>query len=279
MNYKIVIDSCGEFLPEWRCDQRFASVPLILTVDGEDIPDDETFHQASFLKKVAASRTCPKSSCPSPERYLRACDGNPGHIYVVTISAGLSGSHNSALMGRALYLESHPNARLHVFNSRSASVGQTLIAERIAALEEEGLPFETIIERVERYIEGQRTYFVLDNLETLRKNGRLGKVKSLVANALKIKPVMGSTPEGTICQLGQSRGIEKALMKMVDFIEREAVETEQKILGITHCNCRERALKLRDELLSRMKFRDAVVLDTGGVSSLYANDGGVIVVV
>ncbi len=279
MDYKIVIDSCGEFLPEWSCDERFASVPLILTVDGEEIIDDETFHQPSFLKKVADSSSCPQSSCPSPESYLRAYDGDSRHIYVVTLSASLSGSHNSALMGKALYLESHPDAMLHVFNSRSASVGQTLIAERIALYEEQGLPFETIIERVEHYIEGQHTYFVLEDLETLRKNGRLGRVKGLVASALKIKPVMGSTQDGNIQLLGQSRGMGKALRKMVDFIEREAVETEHKILGITHCNCLERALMLREELLSRLPFRDTVILDTGGVSSMYANDGGVIVVV
>ena len=64
--------------------------------------------------------------------------------------------------------------------------------------EEQGLSFEEIIEKVEAYIDSQMTWFVLENLETLRKNGRLSKVKAFVATALRIKPVMVSTPEGEI---------------------------------------------------------------------------------
>ena len=78
MNYKIVIDSCGELLERWKEDERIESVPLTLTVEGEDVVDDETFDQASFLKKVADSPNCPKSSCPSPERYMQAYDCGAG---------------------------------------------------------------------------------------------------------------------------------------------------------------------------------------------------------
>ena len=53
MSYKIVMDSCGEFLEEWKEDARFESVPLVLTVGNEEIVDDSSFDQAEFLKKVA----------------------------------------------------------------------------------------------------------------------------------------------------------------------------------------------------------------------------------
>ena len=66
MSYKIVIDSCGELLERWKEDERIESIPLTLTVEGEDIVDDETFNQAEFLQKIADSPNCPKSSCPSP---------------------------------------------------------------------------------------------------------------------------------------------------------------------------------------------------------------------
>ena len=103
-----------------------------------------------------------------------------------------------------------------MFNSSSASIGETLIALKREECEKEGLGFQQVIEKVEAYIESQHTYFVLESLEALRKNGRLSNLKAFVANALNIKPVMGSTPEGTICQLDQARGINRALKKMVD---------------------------------------------------------------
>ena len=62
MRYKIIIDSCGELLDEWKNDERFESVPLTLMVGAEQVIDDETFDQEDFLKKVAACPECPKSA-------------------------------------------------------------------------------------------------------------------------------------------------------------------------------------------------------------------------
>lgn len=279
MKYKIVIDSCGELLNEWKENEQFESVPLTLMVGAEQIIDDETFDQSSFLKKVAECPECPKSACPSPERYMKAYDCEAEHIYAVTLSAELSGSYNSALLGRNLILEDHPEKKIHVFNSCSASIGQTLIAMKIRECEEAGMSFEEVIAAVDRYIEGQHTFFVLENLDTLRKNGRLSKVKALVASALKIKPVMGSTDDGNICQLDQARGMNRAMIKMVEQAIAKTADSEQKTLAISHCNCPDRAQVLKEAFEERMKLAKIIVLDTAGVSSMYANDGGVIVAV
>lgn len=279
MNYKIVIDSCGELLDEWKMDERFESIPLTLMVGDDSIIDDETFDQKDFLQKVAACPDCPKSACPSPERYMKAYQCNAERVYAVTLSAELSGSYNSAELGKSLYEEEYGDKKIYVFNSRSASIGETLIAMKIQECEEAGLSFEEVVEKVENYISEQNTFFVLENLETLRKNGRLSTVKALVANALKIKPVMGSTPEGTICQLDQARGMNKALIKMVDHIISKTKDSEYKTLAISHCNCEARAEVLKEAIQEKMKTARIVVLNTAGVSSMYANDGGVIVAV
>ena len=279
MSYKIVIDSCGELLEQWKQDERFDSVPITLTFGSENIIDDETFNQADFLQKVAACPECPKSACPSPESYRKAFDCEAEHIYCVTLSSELSGSYNSAVLGASLLHEEKKGVQIHVFNSCSASIGQTLIAMKIAQCEDAGLPFEDVVSVVNKYIEEQHTFFVLENLETLRKNGRLSRVKALVATALKIKPIMGSTPEGTICQLDQARGMNKALVKMVDKIVEVTENSENKILAISHCNSPKKANMLKEAIQEKMKLADIVVLDTAGVSSMYANDGGIIVAV
>lgn len=279
MSYKIAIDSCGELLDEWKNDERIESIPLTLTVGGENIIDDATFDQKDFLKKVADCPECPKSACPSPERYMKAYECEAEHIYAVTLSAELSGSYNSAILGKNLLLEEQPEKKVHVFNSKSASGGQSLIAMKIIECEEKGLSFEEVVSEVEKYIEEMSTFFVLENLETLRKNGRLSRVKALVASALKIKPVMGSTPEGTICQLDQARGMNKAIVKMVDHIGEKGINIPEKTVAITHCNCPERAKMLEEAIREKLHPAKIVVMDTAGVSSMYANDGGVIVAV
>lgn len=279
MEYRIVVDSCGELTEEMKADERVVSAPLTTYLGEEEIVDDETFDQKSFLEKVAAYPECAKTACPSPDYYKNAFDCDADHVYAVTLSAELSGSYNSAALGLSMYLEEHPEKRGHIFNSRSASVGETLIALKIQELEAEGCTFEEIVERVEQYTEEQDTFFVLDNLETLRKNGRLSKMKALVATALKIKPILGATKDGEIIQLSQSRGSNKALVKMVDIIADTVKNSEDRLLGISHCNCKERALMVRDAILSKIKVKGVVLLDTAGISSTYANDGGVIVVI
>ena len=141
------------------------------------------------------------------------------------------------------------------------------------------MTFEETVEAVEEYIDSMNTYFVLDSLDSLRKNGRLKGVKALVASALKIKPIMGSTPEGSICQLDQARGINKALLKMRDYIVDRTADAENRILAISNCNCRERAEMVKHAIEEKLRPGKIIILDTAGVSSLYANDGGIIVVV
>ena len=277
--YKILIDSCGELPQELKEDGHFSNVALVLEVDGQQIVDDETFDQADFLSRVAKSPNAPKSACPSPDAYMQKMEGDADHIYIVTLSAKLSGSYNSACVARDMYLEEHENARVYVFNSKSASIGETLIGIKIAECEEAGMSFDDTVACVEDYISQQHTFFVLETLETLRKSGRLSNLKAIIASTLNIKPVKGSTDEGEICQLGQSRGMSKALDKMVSCMQEVTKNCEEKVLAISHCNCAERAYLLKAKLERAAKFKKIFIVDTAGVSTMYANDGGVIMVV
>ena len=239
MDYRIIVDSCGELTEEMKESGIYETAPLSMEVGGVTVIDDETFDQADFLRRAAASPECPKSSCPSPEKYMELYCCSAERVYAVTLSSELSGSYNSAELGKKLYEEEHGDKKIYVL---------------------------------------QHTYFVLENLDTLRKNGRLTGIKSFVASALNIKPVMGSTPKGTICQLGQARGVKRALVKMADCIQKDAVDPSQKVLAVAHCNCPERAKEVKDLLLERLKVKSSFIVDTAGISTMYANDGGIIVV-
>ena len=279
--YKIIIDSCGELTDDMKRSGHYMNVPLTLEVDGHEIIDDETFDQADFLERVAASEKGPKSACPSPTAYMEAYSGEEEHVYAVTLSAQLSGSYNSAVLAKDLFEEENEDSdkKIHVFDSKSASIGETLSGLKIAEAEEAGNSFEKVVEIVDAYIEEQHTFFVLESLETLRKNGRLSNLKAMIANTLNIKPIMGSTEIGSIQQLGQTRGMKNAVNKMADYMMAVTKNMENKILAISHCNAPERALALKDRLLSLGSFGDIIILDTRGVSSMYASDGGVIMVI
>ncbi len=278
MGYKIVVDSCCELPEEYKKDARFEIVPLGLEVGDYQIMDDENFNQKEFLEKVAACPVCPKSSCPSPERYMEAYHCDADRIYVVTLSAKLSGSCNSAELGKRLYHEKYGDKDIFVCDSESASCGETQIARKAMELEEAGKSFTEIVKELEALRDRMKTYFVLDNLETLRKNGRLTGVKALVATTLNVKPLMEGV-KGAIAQKGQAIGMKKGLAKMAEAVIKEAEKPEERVLMITHCNCPDRAEQVKKMILEKIRVRDVVVMDTAGISSMYANDGGVIVTI
>ena len=276
MSFHIVCDSCTDLTEEDLKKGCYTLVPLTLLVDGEEIIDDETFDQADFLAKVAASKESVKSACPAPESYMEAYS-KADDIYVVTLSAELSGSYNSAVLGKNLYEEENGTKNIHVVNSRGAATTQVLIARKLNEYASEGMPFEEVVDKIEEYTTSLRTYFVLETLEVLRKNGRLSRLSATFAGALNIKPVMIGTRDGVIQKAAQARGMKKALAKMVEHMGSEGRDLTRRQFVISHCNCYERAVYVKELIKKHLHAEDVDIVDTKGVSSLYACDGGIIV--
>ena len=276
MSFHIVCDSCTDLTEEDLKKGCYTLVPLTLLVDGEEIIDDETFDQANFLAKVAASKESVKSACPAPESYMEAYS-KADDIYVVTLSAELSGSYNSAVLGKNLYEEENGTKNIHVVNSRGAATTQVLIARKLNEYASQGMPFEEVVDKIEEYTTSLRTYFVLETLEVLRKNGRLSRLSATIAGALNIKPVMIGTRDGVIQKAAQARGMKKALAKMVEHMGSEGRDLTRRQFVISHCNCYERAVYVKELIKKHLHAEDVDIVDTKGVSSLYACDGGIIV--
>lgn len=276
MNIRLIGDSCCEFPEDIKEKYQCIRVPLTIEVGEHTIVDDESFDQLDFLKKVAEYPKCPKSSCPSPDMFKKAYEGEADYIFVSTLSGELSGSYNSAVLGKNLYEEEGGKNKVHVFNSLSASGGEMQVLLKAASCMEKGLSFEETIEKTEAFIQELNTYFVLESLETLRKNGRLSRLKSMAASALNIKLVCAGD-KGTIVQLAIARGMKSALTKMIDISLEKVRDTENRILFITHCNCKKRAESVLSAYIEKAKFAKTYILDTAGISSLYAGDGGIIV--
>ena len=275
MRYKIIGDSCLDLTKEMRKDPCYSMIPLTLMVGERLFVDDETFDQKEFIKVVKEYPECPKSACPSPEMFKEAYCCEEENVFVITLSAALSGSYNSAVLAKSLYEEEYGKKNILVLDSKSASSGQLNIAMYIRELCDQGLEFDEICEKAAAYRDRMNTYFVLESLDTLKKNGRLTGLQAFFATKLNIKPVMGAD-NGTIIKLDQARGIQKALQRMAEIAVKEAGTTKDKRLVIAHCNAPERAQFMKEKLCSMAEFKEVVITDTCGVSTVYANDGGVI---
>ncbi len=284
ISYKIIGDSCLDLTEEMKKDSRFQMIPLTLQVGNVRVLDDASFNQEDFLAKVKACPECPKTACPSPEAFKEAYEAaDADAVFVVTLSRHLSGSYNSAVLAKRLYEDEQAEKgrqgkRIAVIDSLSASSGQLNIALYIQTLCREGLSFEEIVFRAEAYRDRMHTYFVLESLDTLKKNGRLSGLQAFFATALNIKPVMGAD-SGVIIKLDQARGTLKGLQRMCDIAVKEAGDTLGKRAVICHVNNKKRAEYVREQLEKRAKFKEILITSAAGVATVYANDGGIVLAV
>lgn len=276
MSIKIVADSSCDLSEELKNKMNVDIAPLIMRLEDKEYVDDDTLDIKEYIKNMAECKTSPRTACPSPQEYMEKYkDGDS--VFVVTLSSKLSGSYNSASLAKNLFLDEIGNKFIHVFDSLSASIGETMVSLKIDELIKMNLKDVDIVEKVNKYIKEMKTYFLLESLDHLAKAGRLNTIIAKVANMLSIKPIMGADEEGSIKLVEKTRGYKKAFKRFVDIIGEEGSNLEQKILGIAHCNCLERALALKDEILKRYNFKDIIVVEMAGLSTTYADDGGLVI--
>ena len=221
-----------------------------------------------------------RSACPSPDLYAEDIRATEGDCFIVTLSAKLSGSHNAASLGVQLAQEDMPEKKVHVFDSESASAGETYIALMIHDLIAAGKSFEQIVELVEEKIRSMHTLFVLDSLDNLVKNGRISRTVALLANVLSIRLLMSDDGHGAIKNISKARGIKGALGQMVETCRKhtEGLAAASQRLVISYCNCPERARQVRDMIREKCPAIGEIILTpTSALSSMYANDGGIVI--
>ena len=279
MTYRLIGDSCTDLDENLKRDDNVCIVPLTLEIGDYQVIDDNKFNQKDFIKRMAESKIGAKSACPSPEAFKEAMECDVDMVFVVTLSEHLSGSYQSAEIGKKLYEEEHDRKDILVLSSKSASAGQYRLMLELDSLCRQGLKFEEISKRIVKLRDEMRTYFVLESLDTLRKNGRLSAVKALIASALNIKPIMGAT-DGIIVKRDQQRGIQKALTRMVELAIDEAGEnSKEKIVCITHINNEERGEAVAKLFRDSKRFKDIKLVNGAGVATMYAGDGGIVLAI
>ncbi len=275
MNIKIIGDSCFDFNDDLKKIENISTVPLTINVDGKEFKD-ENIDSKELIGLMKKSESSPKTASPAPNDFMKAYEGEES-IFVVTLSSQLSGTYNSAMLAKKMFLEKATDKFIHVFDSLSASIAETLIGMKVLELAKEGHKESEIVDKVNQYISEMKTFFLLESLENLIKAGRINKVVGKLATAFSIKPIMCATDKGTINMVERVRGSKKAFRRLVEVIGERGEKLEEKVLGIAHCNCLEKALELKKEIMEKYNFKDIIIVETAGISTVYAYDGGIII--
>ena len=276
MKTKIVVDSSSNLYTLSGVD--FACVPLKIVTDDGEYLDTAELDAVGMAQTLRSYKGKTGTSCPNVADWLAAYEGAE-EVFVVTITGTLSGSYNAACVGREMVLERSPEKKIHIFDSESASAGETLIALMLRDRIDGGHSFEDIVAEMTAFIARMKTRFVLEDLSNLVKNGRISKVAGLLSGMLSLRPIMGDDGHGSIAAIEKVRGTQNAMRRLVELIAegtREAAASSLTMV-LSYCNCPERAMMLKKEFLEKCAaLREVILVPTSGLSTVYAYDGGIV---
>ena len=275
MKWMIVTDSSCDLtsLEAGSEEIGFESVPFVLDLDGKDYVDDGTLDVSAMVDAMEASRSS-HSACPSPSAW-EAEYGKADHVLAFTISGRLSGSYNSAMVGKNMALDADPGRRIEVIDSLSTGPKLVLLVQKAARMIQEGIPYDEICEACRKMAKTGRTIFTLSSFHNLVQNGRVNKIAGFIAGKLGIRVIGVGNSEGEIQLKELMRGEQRTLKKIVRDMEENGYAGGE--MAISHCQNSSMAESLKQMILSRWNAAKVQILPTRGLDSYYAERSGLII--
>ena len=233
--------------------------------------DNETFY-----KKMRESAELPKTSCPSPDRFLNAYDCEEENILVLTLTSKLSATYSTAILAKDIYLKEKGNKNIEVIDSESGSIGAGLLVIKAAELIKQGKSMKEIVSEIEKLKEEIVFFGTLDTLENAIKGGRINPLAGKIIGALNFKVIIHIT-DGVVKPIDKARGEINSIKKVIDRVSAKATDCENRILAIGHANCLEKALRVKALMEEKKKFKEIVISEVGSVMGTYTSEGAILV--
>lgn len=272
---KIVTDSSCDLNNEIAEKYNIEIVPLNI-VFGDDIYANGEIEKAEFYKMMADSPVLPKTSCPSPERFMRSYEGEEEEILVITLASKLSGTYSTAVLAKSMFEEEYPNKKVAVIDTETGSIGQGLLIVKAAQLAEEGKGLDEIVSIIESLKKDIVFYGSLETLENAIKGGRINPIAGKLINALNFKVIV-KIGNGEVKPCDKARGDNNSLKKVVENVCSSIKKGEVKSLAIAHANCLDKALKVKEMMLKNHNFKSIMISEVGAVMGTYASKGAVLI--
>jgi DegV family protein with EDD domain len=273
MKYKIIADSSCDLTNDYvKSDKvKLEIAPLTIHVGGQTFIDDDNFKTKEMLEAIKNFDGKTTSSCPNPYDYLSKME-DAENVFIVTISKKLSGSYNSAM------LSSHEfeGKNLLVIDSKGTSGVMVRIIDELVRLIEEGLSFDEIKDKILKFRDERRLYFVLDKFDNLVNNGRVSKTVAFIATILKIKPLCFAD-DGEINVRFKIRTRRFVIEKLIETINEDKSDYQNEECIISHCEDEETALYIKSALEKNCNFKKVTILRMKGLCSFYSLEKGIIV--
>lgn len=271
MGIKIVSDNCCD-LPVELLEQYGIQLAHLTVSFGDRVYKPGELSNEAFYQKMKSSPILPCTSQPAVEDIHRVysealADGSD--VIAIHMSSGLSGTYQGGILA-ANTLE---NPRLHVFDSRKASVGMGLLVVEAARMAERGASVESILQRLAEMQKRMQCIFVVGKLECLIKGGRISRAKGVVAEVLDIKPVLHMDDDGYIMPYDKARGMKGSQHKLISIMEKNGFDLAHQTIGICHSAIPDIADHLSKAIQDKFGVQEVIIGEIGPVIGSHVGDG------
>ena len=282
MGIKIITDSSCDLPREYVDDNNIEVISLVLNLNGQIIKDDlgKTLSYKDFYQKMrdgATPTTSQVNAHEFEEAFIKHIKNGDSIIYI-SISASLSGTFNSANIAKNNLLEEYPEAKIELVDSLSASIGQGLLVLKACEMRDNGASIEEIVEWLEENKRKVIHSILIDDLNHLKRGGRISGATATIGGLLNIKPSAYLDDEGKLAQGEKIKGKKKALRFLANEVKERAIDSENEVLYICHGDCQEEAESLRDIIEEEVKFKNVIINYVGNVIGAHTGPGALAVI-
>ncbi|MFD4706074.1 DegV family protein [Gottfriedia sp. NPDC058432] len=275
MNLKIITDSAAD-LPKDIIEQyNIDVIPLrVYSEDEKEYFDGLTLDSKTLFNEMRNGKVF-KTSLPSYEyiynTFVKYAKENIPCIYIA-FSSELSGTYQSAVMVKNEFDEEFPDFDLEIFDTKSASIGQGLIAVNAAKLAMNGATKEEVVNKIIHSIQHIEHIFTVDDLQYLVRGGRLSKVAGFVGNLLNIKPIL-HVEDGKLIPLEKIRGSKKLIKRILEIMESRGTNLSTQLIGISHGDDLDKAIEIKNALAETFGCKEFVINSIGSAIGAHAGPG------
>ncbi len=275
MKRKIITDSGSDLNSTLLNSEDIHIAPFNLQIDNEIFIDNIDLSKELYMQKMSSSKSTPMSSAPSPEYYYDIFK-EADEAFAVTISAKKSGSFNSAISAKNMVHDDFQNKSIHIFDSKTASAGQTLITYKLKEFADSGLDFDAVVQKTNEFIDEMKTFFYIQDFDNLVKTGRTNAYIASIAKLLNVA-IIGTANDGDIELIEKIRGQKKSIAKLTNFVREANIDFTNRTLSISHVDSPEAANELKLSILEFAPFKEVIIQETSCLCANYASSSGLVI--
>ncbi len=277
MNIKLITDSACDLSIDYIKENNIDVASLMVNLNGEFISDDlgQTLSHKDFYKAVREGEIPSTTQVNVGTFYnLFAMYASKGDtILYIGISSALSGTVSSAITARNMVLEEYKDAKIYVVDSLSVSVGEGALVYKAVEMIKDNICIEEIVNYLESIKRKVIHAITVDDLNHLKRGGRISGAVAAVGGLLGIKPTLKIDNEGRVVATEKIKGRKKALKNLVQQMELKGEDLEKQNIFICHADCIEDALEMKKIILEEFKVKDVIINSIGAVIGTHGGPG------